>query len=93
MATSVISLIVIESKAKLTLPTNVYWMEECHHFTIETNKGLQHPLPEDWVILRKARLTMECVGWLGAIGKYFTGMTNSLNIIGVNSVWIISLSK
>ena len=93
MATTIWSLLLIEATEKLILPADVYWMDEFHHPFESTGNHIQHPLPEDWMVLSSVRLKMGFVGWLNKLGKYFAGMMSSLHQIGDNSVWLMLLAK
>ena len=93
MATTIWSLLIIEATEKLILPADVYWMDEFHHPFENTGNNIQHPLPEDWMVLSSVRLKMSFVGWLNKLGKSFAGMMSSLHQIGDNSVWLMLLAK
>ena len=56
MATSTLSLMIVEATKKLVLLTDIYWTNDFHHFE-EIINNLQHPLPEDWMVLSTVRLT------------------------------------
>ena len=91
-AITVLGLMFVEAREKIVHHGDLYWTDKYYHPKATKHFNTLQPLPEDWMVLSTVRLRMGFVGWLGALGKQFTGMTDSLNQIGTNAIWIMSLA-